>query len=221
MEQNEIVLNEFIVSIDKLRAKYFKNGVMELTDSNDYLKSQEYKTELAKLFDFQEMKIGVKWYFMRLENENMDFWEAEKFERFLNNEVAILKYVYINYGLKKLELHKSKLNRLREIYNKRFSIEIEQNDISKQLTTATQKVQLMYELGIFDLLNNIPELKDKPKKIAELVSAFTGIKTDTIRQPYRAILNDKDTSGYNLKNSINETAVNEVYKKIGIERKKR
>lgn len=221
MEQKELTLNEFIESIDKIKAKYFVKGRMALNDNNDLSIVKKYQTEISKIYIPYQYKIGVKWYHLRLENENMDFWEAKKFERFLNNEVDILKYIYFCYGLEQLEVHKSKLNRLREIYNKRFSIEIEQENTPNILTSAPQRVLLMYELGIFDLLNNIPEIKDNPTKIAKLVSEFTGIKTDTIRQPYRAIINEKDTSGYNLKNSINETALNEVYKKIGIERKKR
>jgi hypothetical protein len=79
----------------------------------------------------------------------------------------------------------------------------------------------MYELGIFDLLDNIPELKGNKTKIAQVVGVFSGLKTDTIRQPYRAILDDKNSSGYNISNSKNEDAINAVYNEIGIIRRDR
>jgi hypothetical protein len=221
MEQNEIMLNEFIESVEKIKAKYFVKGQMTLKDNNDLSIVKKYQTEISKIYVSHQYKIGVKWYFLKLENENLDFWESDKFERFLNNEVDILKYVYMNYGLEQVEAHKLKLNRLREIYNKRFLIEIEQENTPNILTSAPQRVLLMYELGIFDLLNNIPEIKDNPTKIAKLVSEFTGENIDTIRKPYLALTSDRDTSGYNFKSVKNVTALNNVYKKIGIERKKR
>jgi hypothetical protein len=161
------------------------------------------------------------WKLYLTEKPNTEYWTIDDFKFFLDNETLILIITIINDEANRVNQYLKDFERLRAISNQRFKVDSEQNDFSKQLKTATQKVVLMYELGIFDLLNNIPEIKDNPTKIAELVSVFTGLKVDTIRQPYRTILNDKDTSRYNLKNSKNETAINEVYKKIGIERKKR
>lgn len=100
-------------------------------------------------------------------------------------------------------------------------IEPEIIDLSKDLDFATQKVVLMYELGIFDLLNQNPELNGNYKKISELVSAFTGVHPDTIRKPYELLEKETSYSRYNLNTTKNVYAINEIYRKIGLTRKEK
>lgn len=191
MEQKELTLNEFIESIDKIKAKYFVKGQMALNDNSDLSIVKKYQTEISKIYIPYQYKIGVKWYHLRLENENMDFWEAKKFERFLNNEVDILKYIYFCYGPEQLEVHKSKLNRLREIYNKRFSIETKEPEPPIGKITAGQKYFLLKELGFFEtkfFKGFDVKIEDRQKIVAKLLSVE--IRTA------RAFMNDDEKYMY-------------------------
>jgi hypothetical protein len=176
--------------------------------------------ELVK-FHAKNRDIITYW---KIENKpklTIDFWNKEKFELFFENEFAILLYSGWSRGEKGIDATHSVFNRLREVYNERFKPEIEEINLKNSLSTATQKVQFMYELGIFDLLEGIPELNGNKTKIAQVIAAFTGLNPHTIRQPYRAILDDKNTSKYNISNSKNEDALNAVYNEIGLKRKVR
>ena len=55
-------------------------------------------------------------------------------------------------------------------------------------TQENQKVMLLHELGVFDFLIEKHKLKDNYTQLAQIVESFSGIKQDTIRQTYRAIL---------------------------------
>jgi hypothetical protein len=215
---NSIRHEIYLLKLNKLM-KYDSEKVESLCDmSINYLLRNNKKLSIATKSSF--FGLVNEWNSFLTEKPNTDFWEANDFNYFLENELLILQIAIINHSSKTRDYIKS-LNRLREIYNKRFSIEIEQENTPNILTSAPQRVLLMYELGIFDLLNNIPEIKDNPTKIAKLVSEFTGENIDTIRKPYLALTSDRDTSGYNFKSVKNVKALNNVYKKIGIERKKR
>ena len=186
--------------------------------------------ELKKVMKLRN--VAFRWQRFIREKESTELWTKEEFLFFLENEDAILNYsigfdgdkmyYFKDGGSPELkEKYKQKLDRIREIYNERFKPETEEIDLSTSLNTATQKVQFMYELGIFDLLNSIPELNGNATKISQVISAFTGVNYHTIRKPYIAINNDKDTSGYNISNSKNEDALNTVYNEIGLKRKVR
>lgn len=165
--------------------------------------------------------------------ENTELWKKDKFERFLNNREIIIKREHILWDKKIIhtetydgEINTSYeyiLNRLQEIYNQRFNNVDTDIDLSEYLKTAPTKVLFMYELGIFDyLIERYPELKINQTLLCNVISVFSGMKTDTIRKPYAALLlGEKDTSDYNFKSEKNQNALNDVFKKLGLERNKK
>jgi hypothetical protein len=198
-----------------------KNDIDILIEKNNQLELaiKAYETYLQTISGNAKQGLFKLWY-DSLKLEQIQLWDKGTFELFFNNAKAILLND-VKSGELSIKKTYSVLLRLQDIYNERFKPETEGIDLQTSLSTATQKVQFMYELGIFDLLNNIPELNGNVTKISQVVSAFTGIKTDTIRQPYRAILDDKNISKYNISNSKNEDALNAVYNEIGLKRKVR
>lgn len=84
-----------------------------------------------------------------------------------------------------------------------------------------QKVMLLYELGIFDYLQEKHKL-DNETKLAQIIESFSGIKQDTIRQTYRAIIGTSTREANNPYNSVkNNTFLNNAFSEFGIARKKK
>ena len=85
-----------------------------------------------------------------------------------------------------------------------------------------QKVMLLYELGVFDFLLEKYSLNDNYKKLAQIVESFSGIKQETIRQTYRAIIGvsySEKNNPYN--NSKNIEFLNNSFNQFGITRKEK
>lgn len=87
---------------------------------------------------------------------------------------------------------------------------------------GTQMTMLIHELDIFEhLKKSFPELNNNDTKLAKIVSSFTGINKDTIRQSYRAIIGispNKKNNPYN--NITNEEFIYNKFSEFGIRRKK-
>jgi len=76
-------------------------------------------------------EVVIKWQQYIREGKSTELWKKEQFEFFLNNEDVILHYTTIGFDGKlrvlKIEengihpVYKIKLERLREIYNKRYT----------------------------------------------------------------------------------------------------
>jgi hypothetical protein len=176
--------------------------------------------------------IVSRWEKFLRDKESTELWTKKDFLSFLENEENILNYTWVMGDGKMVLLktnenlkseYKQKLDRLRDIYNQRFNNVDTDIDLSEYLKTAPTKVLFMYELGIFDyLIERYPELKINQTLLCNVISVFSGMKTDTIRKPYAALLlGEKDTSDYNFKSEKNQNALNDVFKKLGLERNKK
>ncbi len=83
-------------------------------------------------------------------------------------------------------------------------------------------IMLINELGIFEYLKReYPTLANNETKLAEVISEFTGLNSETIRPTYRAIVGTSNEDRNNpYKNKSNITYLNDKFNEFGISRKK-
>lgn len=88
------------------------------------------------------------------------------------------------------------------------------------LEKEAQKVMLLHELGIFEFLKTRYNITDNDTKLARIVEGFTGIKKDTIRQPYRAITGKSPREANNpYNNQDNIQVIENVFNQLGLPRR--
>jgi hypothetical protein len=80
---------------------------------------------------------------------------------------------------------------------------------------------ILYELGIFELLDSKNELKGNSKKISRLIEAITEINSETIRKTYEAIKvreegSARDNKNDPYKNKKNITSINGILNNFGL-----
>ena len=106
----------------------------------------------------------------------------------LSDRMELNKYIYgndiqrIDFSQKrKLDFLKVKLNQLKEQPTENESIEEPENFNDYSDSTDPEKFVMLYELGILDYLTNKISVYLSDRKLASLVSTFTGINKENLR----------------------------------------
>ena len=201
-----------LVSLDRLKERYY--GILK-DRIETILKNNKDKNK-----DLQEREIELDLIFEELANgENsplLSFDPANPFDTMPEyNSEPIFQNERINY-----ELY---LNFLEKRRNELIGVTTLQEDVMPSITTNSeiQKVLMIYELGIFDYLAEKFKI-DNPTKLSQIIESFSGIKQDTIRQPYRAIIGkDPDFRNNPYKNSKNVEFIINSFHEFGIKRIKK
>lgn len=106
----------------------------------------------------------------------------------------------------------------------RFHVNFDQLQPRVNKFVSIKKIQvtmLLYELEVFDHLERtFPELRGNETKLAKVLSAVTGVGTDSIRQTYRAIIGSSASDKNNpYGKESNDAFLLSKFKEFGIKMK--
>ena len=207
--------------INDFDADKFKEIGSELLDrailtgvtSLDYVANESYSEQtFNKYLSYKKYCISFDYYFYHFDLSNKlisDSYTIIFLRDKVNDEIN-----------EKLDYYNSLLSELQSIIESEYDkikiedkIEINEPEaIDLSDTTATEKIIYLHKLGVIDFLRTKQPFISVPDKVSQVISAFTGIKIDSVRPMIRPILNNDFEDRKNPLNSKNP--VNKVTKQL-------
>jgi hypothetical protein len=174
--------------LSEARENYYKNLAKELSELTLDETIGLHNTSSIALMEVGEYleRVGIKLeYYKKFKwaikkGLNTDFWEKEEFESYIENELSILVYACKTEGLEGLEQTNKILNRIKEIYDKRFKIV---TDKKEKNLTLQDRLFLAKIAGFFEI-EEINKLNIGKRNL--LISKIFNCHKDTVRDFFNA-----------------------------------
>ena len=195
--------------------------IIETQQKNDRIDFEKLQLEANKKTDLNErIMFWSEQKKLFLQNRSMKTFEASGF---MQQTTGLINERFFLDMLIENEIEHLKLCLELETNNIRNSNEPE--PINPIEAKKTQQIMLLYELGIFEyLITTNPELTVNGTvnytKLAQTISAFTGLNPDTIRQNYNIFIGSKPNTINPFDVEKNKVWLLNALSELGLNKKK-